>query len=403
MLKHSEWLEPEHDKLMELRQLHPEWSYQQLADQLTNIYGTLFTFNAVRNRIRRNKHKVEIKQATQGYKETVEILSDGSHKSDKLLQMDAEQCKDVDYLLHAHGYDKNAWELVSARNNIWNVYSTEHGVQTLFASKIAVKPLQNQFSIDKLIEAIQQAEPIIVEIYPIELKEKRLLEIPLFDSHFGVSDYEYYKSTQSKVMNLLSSRKWEEILFVVGQDALHNNDFRGKTANGTPIEQVDMVKAWHDCRIFYEPLLEKALRWSNSVKVMYSKGNHDESLSWAFVQYLKGKYPQITFDDEMKERKAHVFGATFIGITHGDKARKNLHNIFPVEFPVEWSNAKNRELHTGHFHVEDAKDVYGMMVRTLATRNKTDHWHRDNGFVGAHKRFMLFEYSEEELEAIYYV
>jgi hypothetical protein len=204
-------------------------------------------------------------------------------------------------------------------------------------------------------------------------------------------------------MDKLSSRKWEEVLFILGQDMLHNDDFRGRTSNGTQIETVDMVKAWNDARMFYQPLLEQAIKQSNSVKVMYAKANHDESLSWAFVQMVKVMYPQIQFDDEIIERKVHTFGLNFIGVTHGDKARKNLHNIFPIEFPVEWSKAKNREIHIGHFHVEDAKDIFGMVVRTLATKNKTDKWHKDNGYVGAHKRFMLFEYSEDNLESIHYV
>ena len=30
-------------------------------------------------------------------------------------------------------------------------------------------------------------------------------------------------------------------------------------------------------------------------------------------------------------------------------------------------------------------------------------WHKDNGFVGSHKRFQLVEYSEYEAEMIRYV
>jgi hypothetical protein len=154
---------------------------------------------------------------------------------------------------------------------------------------------------------------------------------------------------------------------------------------------------------FYQLLIGLAMTNSNNVKIMYSKGNHDESMSWAFVQLLKVLYPDAIFDDSFIERKVHTFGDNFIGITHGDKARKNLHNIFPIEFPMEWAKATNREIHIGHLHVEDGKDHFGMMVRTLATRNKTDQWHKNNGFVGAHKRFMLFEFSEKELESIHYV
>jgi hypothetical protein len=284
-----------------------------------------------------------------------------------------------------------------------NKATVQYNAQTKEIEKVWARINESTSSVNQLIEVIKDVKPIQVEIDPIEVKEKRLLEIPLFDSHFGVSDYEYYKPTQAKIMDKLSSRKWEEVLFILGQDMLHNDDFRGRTSNGTQIETVDMVKAWNDARMFYQPLLEQAIKQSNSVKVMYAKANHDESLSWAFVQMVKVMYPQIQFDDEIIERKVHTFGLNFIGVTHGDKARKNLHNIFPIEFPVEWSKAKNREIHIGHFHVEDAKDIFGMVVRTLATKNKTDKWHKDNGYVGAHKRFMLFEYSEDNLESIHYV
>ncbi len=389
------WTAEVDQRLKELRQ---HYSQEATAEKLSEEFGYNYTRNAVKNREGRIPEQVE---QLPNYKEAVEILADGSHKSDKLLRMSEEQKKDVKYLLEAHGYDTLAWELVTAKNNIWNVYSQQDGVQTLYSSKITARPKKNQTSLETILEAIKDIAPIHIDAEPVET-DNGLLEIPLFDTHFGISDYEHYKPTQNKIMNLLS-KQWREVLFIIGQDLLHHDNFRNSTASGTAIEQVDFAKAWEDARKMYEPMIEKAIKQSMNVKICYSKGNHDESMSWAFVQMLKAKYPQCQFDDAITERKAHTFGKVFIGITHGDKARKNLHNLFPVEFPLEWSQAKTRELHTGHYHKEDANDIYGMMVRTLATRNKTDQWHRDNGFVGAHKRFMLFEYSEEELESIHYV
>jgi hypothetical protein len=336
-------------------------------------------------------------------KETIDRNADGSYSSQKPLWMTLEQVKDDEYLLKAHGFEPDKWELVSARHSIWNTSDKVNGIQTLYGSRITVKPRASGWSFDKLLEAIKEVQPITIPVDSAPIRDKRMLEVPLFDAHFGVSNYDYYRPTQSRIYNLLTSRKWQETLFVIGSDMLHNDDMKGHTSNGTQIEVIDIPQAWNDCTIFYGVLIETALRQSKSVKVMYSPGNHDQSLSWCFVQMLKAKYPQVTFDDEMQERKIHTFGYNFIGITHGDKAKKQLHNIFPVEFPLEWSQATTRELHTGHYHVEDAKDTFGMMVRTLATRNKTDAWHRDNGFVGAHKRFQLFEYSEQELESIHYV
>jgi UDP-2,3-diacylglucosamine pyrophosphatase LpxH len=375
-------------------------SQKQTAVKLSKEFGYNFTRNAVKNREKAMKEPPKNKNVE--YKETVEILSDGSHKSDKLLTMSSEQAKDVEYLLKAHGFDTNAWDLLSAKNNIWNAYSKQDGVQTLYSSKITVKPKVQGTYYEKILEAIREIKPVHIDVQPININNNRLLEIPIFDPHFPISTYAYYQPTQAKIMDLLS-RNWKEVLFVIGQDMLHNDNFRGQTANGTQIEHVDIPNAWEEARKFFEPMIEKAIKHSQKVKIVYSKGNHDESMSWAFVQMLKVRFPQAQFDDTIVERKVHVFEKVFIGITHGDKARKNLHNIFPVEFPNEWSQAKTREIHIGHYHVEDAKDVYGMVIRTLATRNKTDQWHKDNGFIGAHKRFMLFEYTQEELVSIHYV
>lgn len=281
--------------------------------------------------------------------------------------------------------------------------TVQYNAVTKEVERVWARINENTSSVNQLVEVINGIKPIVIEVEPVEVKEKRLLEIPLFDSHFGVSDYEYYKSTQAKIMDKLLSRKWEEVLFILGQDLLHTDNFRGQTANGTNIGEIDLVKAWNDAHKFYGPLIEQALKQANKVKIIYSIGNHCESMSWAFVQMIKALYPQIEYDDSMEERKIHTFGECFIGVCHGDKSRKQLHNIFPVEFPLEWSKAKIRELHFGHYHVEDAKDVFGMMVRTLATRNKTDKWHKIHGYIGAHKRFQLFEYSLDALESIHYV
>lgn len=400
------WSEEETEYLLQIIDMHPEQTNFIYADMLQAKFHRAFTFDSVRKRRKRiadGLQDVEVKPIEKVYVEKHVINNDGSRISDKLIAMSDNDSKSVDFLLKAHGFDINEWELVKVENNIWNTNNKLRGIETLYSSRLSVKPKINGINWGELLETIKETKPIAVKLEKLDITEKHLLEIPLFDAHFGISDFEYYKPTQSKIYELLSSKHWEEVLFIVGQDMLHVDNFRGQTANGTQIEQINFVKAWNDCRTFYELLIEKAIKQSRYVKIMYAKGNHDESMSWAFVQMMKEKYPQVFVDDEIKERKIHSFNSVFIGVTHGDKARKNLHNIFPIEFPMEWARAKVKEIHTGHLHVQEDKDIFGMMVRTLATRNKTDDWHKTNGFVGAHKRFMLFEYSEEELERIHYV
>ncbi len=166
-----------------------------------------------------------------------------------------------------------------------------------------------------------------------------------------------------------------------------------------------MVKAWNDAREFYYKIIDLALHKSNKVKIIYSKGNHDESMSWAFVQMIKAQY-DIEIDDELKDRKCITYGNNFIGITHGDKVKGKpikLRSIFTIEYPVEFAHSKVKEIHAGHLHHEKEEDSYGIMCRSLSSANKTDDWHYENGFIGQHKRFMIFEWSLEKLVAIYYV
>jgi UDP-2,3-diacylglucosamine pyrophosphatase LpxH len=336
------------------------------------------------------------------YKETTEILANGSHKSDKLLQMSAEDSKDVDYLLAAHGFDNSDWELVNAKNNIWNVYSKKDGVQSLYSSKITVKPKVSGFDIDKLVERMSQREPIIIEKESAS-KHSKLLEISLYDMHFGISSLEYYQNHLEEIAHKIRSRSWEKILFVIGQDLLHNDNFKGQTANGTQIDKVNMEKAFDEAVAFYETLIKEALVKSNEIECIYVKGNHDESISYGLFRTLKATFPQVSFEGSLKQRKGFVWEKIFIGLTHGDKGANRLMENFLSEYGKLIAQAEVKEIHAGHLHTEITKDKFGIVQRTLATANKTDEWHDDNGFVGANKRFQLFEYSPTTLDAIYYI
>lgn len=337
------------------------------------------------------------------YKETTEILSNGSHKSDKLIKMSAEQSKDIDYILSAHGFDKETWELVNAKNNIWNVHSKQDGVQTLYSSKITVKPRVNGFDFNKLIEVIRkEVKPITIEKNN-NTKSSRLLEIPLYDLHFGVSNLEYYKNHLEEIVEKIQSHSWEKVLFVIGQDLLHNDNFKGQTANGTFIEKVDMVKAFDEALLFYNTLITEAIKNSQDVECIYVKGNHDESMSYGLFRTLQATFPQVKFNGTLKQRLAFTWNKVFIGLSHGDKGANRILENYVSEYGKLIANAEVKEVHLGHLHVEKSKDQFGITQRTLSTANKTDDWHDDNGFVGANKRFQLFEYSPNKLKAIHYI
>ncbi len=233
-----------------------------------------------------------------------------------------------------------------------------------------------------------------------------MLEIPLYDMHFGIADFAYYENTLNDLLSVIKSGAYDEINVVIGQDLLHNDDFEGRTTKGTPIEKVDMVQAWEDAKRFWYAVIDTAVEYAWKVKIIYSKGNHDKSMSWAFVQMLKAFYgDKIEVDDTLVSRKVIHWHGCFIGVTHGEYKKSKANELFQqfvCEFPQEFASSKVREVHAGHEHAEGDKDV-GAMVRRLSTSAKTDEWSLDNGFTGAHKRFMLFEYKPNRLSAVYYI
>ena len=237
----------------------------------------------------------------------------------------------------------------------------------------------------------------------VKARPKRMLEIPLMDLHMGISNLEHYKNTLYRIYDIIE-KGFDEIVMVIGSDLFHNNDLMGHTKNLTQIETVDMEQAWTDATILYTKIIKLAKRHSNKVRAYYVKGNHDETVSWAFSKYIE-VLTGIEVDTRIDELKTHTWEEVFIGYTH--KGDNDIDRTFIIDKPNEWARANVREIHVGHWHREkygsQGYDSKGTMVRVLSTANKTDQWHRDNKFIGANKRFQVFEYEPDRLFAVYYV
>lgn len=258
--------------------------------------------------------------------------------------------------------------------------------------------------IERIIESIEaNVTPVLVRPETMPEPVPEMLEIPLFDQHFPQNDG---ISVFGELSEIIGSRQWEEINFVIGQDLFHNDDFRGRTSSGRPIEQMDMVKGWELARAFYYHLISWALTHAQRVRVVYSKGNHDESMAWAFVQMLKATFPEAEFDDSLKQRKCIWWRECFIGLTHGAYKKSSMSDLrgqFTIQFATEFASAKVREIHAGHLHREEERDIYGVMCRRLAHRGIEDEWTDDEGYIGANKRFMVFRWKPGRLAGIDYI
>ena len=270
-----------------------------------------------------------------------------------------------------------------------------------------IKQKAEDFEIDDFVAALRENVEHYEYTPQYDESADRMLEIPLFDMHWGVSFLDDYKPVLDDVLEHIYSRHWDRIVIPFGQDFFHNDSIvNATTTNGTVIDKVDMIRAVKEGRTFITAIIDAALENANEVRVIYSPGNHDRSVTWMFMQVLLERYCPDVVDDSMDYRKVFTYGKNSIMVTHGDSKQataKNLAHIFAVSYPEEFAQATTREVHAGHLHHEKEGDIYGVMIRRLSTGVSVDDWTNRQDYVGTHRRFMIFEWDLDGLRSIHYV
>ena len=77
--------------------------------------------------------------------------------------------------------------------------------------------------IEELLEAIKDNTPIAQVQPKVSAEADGMLEIPLFDMHFGIADCEYYRDTLAEILAIVASKSWDRIVIPVGQDLFQGN------------------------------------------------------------------------------------------------------------------------------------------------------------------------------------
>lgn len=168
-------------------------------------------------------------------KTTVTINENGTQTSSRLIKMNEEQSKDAAFVLKAHGYDPSKWTVITTTNSEWQVQRAGGELESLYASKISVKPKIKEVSVEELYTGLLDKPTNHKVIKPKKVdisKESYLLEIPLQDLHIGKyasksetgESYNYLTAIQrakQSVRDILQRAKGkniEKILFLLGGD-----------------------------------------------------------------------------------------------------------------------------------------------------------------------------------------
>lgn len=332
----------------------------------------------------------------------VSINKDGTYSSKKLLAMNERESKDPEYLLKAHGFDTDAWEVVSVRNNIRQAISRDDGVVTLYASFLTARPIkENGVPLNKIEDFFNRLDrnyslPAVKERYDY-LQGDKLLLINIADLHMNLQSTmmttrnEYNCDIAEKlffyviedILTRTQSYNFEEIVFIIGGDMLNGDSLSGTTTKGTPQNNDTHYYDAYErlCAMTIKAI--DVLRAKAKVRVVYVPGNHDEQTGFKLAKYVDAWYrndESVNVDYLPLARKYYKFGKTLLCFAH-DADVKTLPMLIADEAREYWSSVDTTEVFLQHLHSENViMEKYNMRIQRLPTISAKSKWSTDKGY-----------------------
>lgn len=347
-------------------------------------------------------------------KAEIVINKDGSQNSSQLVRMTAEQSKDPEFLMVAHGYDPNKWELISARSNVWNAYSKQDGIMELYSSKIVVRPHKNSeiyTEIDEFFEGREFKHPRQLTSPTNYDPYGEILEVNLPDLHAGLfscpdeTDESYdvpimktrFMKCINDIIERCQGRRFEKIIFATLGDLLHvDNDNQG-TTRGT-LQQLD-GRIPGVFGLTLDILIDAIELLGNfaPLEIIYVAGNHDRVLGYALMKALEKAFRNdhnIVFDTSPNPRKFRRFENVLVGWLHGDCAKNNISEWLQVEARKDFGCSLYAEVHAGHYHHQQTLEKSGMIIRYLPTICASSAWEHQKGYSKNVKTVVSFVWNQ---------
>lgn len=331
-------------------------------------------------------------------------FNNGKWTSDGLIELNEEHDKNPYYILLAHGFDPDKWNLLKVKNSKWNQHNKQDGTVTLYSSRIEVEPLTEELTPDKTIETLVSDVKPYVFSKNRNVSAVRNLVIPLPDLHFPLLTMKGAETYLKDVKDIVKKGYHTIVIEMLG-DTFHSNAMKtSQTVKGTILQDVDMVQAIETAKTFFDVLFINSLENAKEVKLEFASGNHSD-FEYLFCEYLKVKYPQAEVNHHNDIRHAYKIGNVGIMITHGNYAKRNDYPIlFANEFVDVWGSCKWREIHSGHLHKLDEKLVAndkGVLSRQFGTIKPTDQYETENGYTMTNQTTQVLEYSLDKLKCTY--
>lgn len=335
---------------------------------------------------------------------------------------ESKRVKTLAQLLAACQVDTRVWEVDRHVVNTWEVGVNVDGrvqVETLFQVKAYLKRRQTaewDQVLEGLLERVRHAGPRVRAPKYRLMTDKHLMLPGIFDLHMnkrsvdGLYTVARAAADFRAVVDATCARVQalgigvDRVLFPAGNDALHADNLQGDTTDGTRLElaadQRDAIDALVDAYIYAVDRFAEIA----PVKVVVVESNHDRLASYWLGKALEAWFhrdERVTVDARRAPRKYHLYGATLLGLEHGDKVRpRDLAALMAQEAPQEWAASRYREWLRGHIH-HSAGMYYpiasdsGVTVRVIPALCPPDQYHLLRGYLGGQRAAEVMYYHQQ--------
>lgn len=256
---------------------------------------------------------------------------------------------------------------------------------------------------DEIIEELNKYSPVYPTIDRKPIEEGHLLVIDPSDIHIGKlavaietgEDYNIDVAMQrveegiQKLLCHASGFDIDQILFIIGNDALHIDHPHRKTTAGTPQDTDGMWHtAFHAAKDMYINAIELLMQIAD-VHVLYNPSNHDYTHGFFLADTLASwfrKSNNVTFDTTIAHRKYYKYHSNMIESDHGDGCKiDDTPMLMATEQPNMWADCRFRYSYKHHIHHKKkipvaGFDGIGVNIEFLRSPSAPDSWHDRNGY-----------------------
>ena len=304
--------------------------------------------------------------------------------------------------------DLSEWEITKMVHNAWGKEGNQnYQVKAWLVPISADKVFVDEF---KTFLAGYKPGPKVAKLTIGKDKPKVCLVLPKQDAHFNKLDINGYNdilsrfnANSSSINNMLAKATatncLDETVYIVGSDQF-NSEWTSLTTKGTPQANILSYQEAFKAICNHEvEIITTLLSYSNTVKIVFIPGNHDQYVGWHLIDWLEAymkNNERLSFDSRVDNTKYYRYNNSGIMLNHGDAIKpKELAQKFPMGFKSEWSKCENFYIFTGDKHHEMSLDINGIKFYQIPQlSNAKSGWDDKNGYTCSKAEMTAFVITE---------